>query len=292
MSATDIGDNTMQLGITMFSTCRGMSPGDLALACEERGFTSLPLAEHSHIPISRHSPFPGASPTRPNLPDVYWHINGPVTSLAMAAVVTERLVVGSSVTLLCQQDPIHLAKELATIDHYSGGGRVEVGVGFGWNREEMEAHGAVWSTRRERVRDAVAIMRALWRDHEASYAGEVLSLEPSWSYPKSVSPDGLPVLLGGVIAPKMLAHLVEWADGWIPILTPAIDLAADVATLRQAFEDAGRDPDSLRITICNAPSDAAGLEGLAALGVQRAALTVWAETRDDVLHQLDHFSRI
>ena len=282
----------MTVGVTMFSTCRGMSPAGLARACEERGFESLHLAEHSHIPASRLSPFPGASPKRPELPDIYWHINGPNSSLAMAAAATERLVVGSSVTLLNQADPIYLAKEFATLDHYTGGGRVEMGVGFGWNREEMEAHGATWGTRRERVRDAVAIMRTLWRDHEASHRGEVLSLEPSWSYPKPVDPAGIPILLGGELRPLMTRHLVEWADGWIPILTPAMDLPAEVDTLRRAFEDGGRDPDTARLTICNSPPSEDGLAALAELGVDRAALRVWGEARDDVLGILDSLSTL
>jgi probable F420-dependent oxidoreductase len=278
----------MKTGITMFSTCRGMSPAKLAVAVEERGFASLHLPEHSHIPASRLTPFPGASPSRPELPDIYWHLNGLVTSLAMAAAATETLVVGSSVMLLPQHDPIWLAKELATIDHYAGG-RLELGVGFGWNREELEAHGIDWATRRERARDCIGVMRALWRDHPASFKGEIVGLEPSWAYPKPPG-DGPPVLLGGGLEPLMLRHLVEWADGWIPILHPRMDLATEVTRLRAAFEDAGRDPAGALVTACNAPQDAAGLAGLSDLGVQRAALTVWAEAESDVLRELDRLA--
>jgi probable F420-dependent oxidoreductase len=278
----------MKTGITMFSTCRGMSPAKLAVAVEERGFASLHLPEHSHIPASRLTPFPGASPSRPELPDIYWHLNGLVTSLAMAAAATETLVVGSSVMLLPQHDPIWLAKELATIDHYAGG-RLELGVGFGWNREELEAHGIDWATRRERARDCIGVMRALWRDHPASFKGEIVGLEPSWSHPK-LPGHGPPVLLGGELRPLMLGHLAEWANGWIPILHPRMDLATEVARLSAAFEAAGRDPADVLVTACNAPQDQAGLAALAELGVQRAALTLWAEAEDDVLRELDRLA--
>ena len=281
----------MRVGITLLSTSRSLAPAVLAREVEDRGFDSLWFAEHSHIPASRRTPFPGASPKRPELPDVYWHLNGQTASMAMAAAATSDLTIGSSVTLVAQHDPIWLAKELATIDHHSAG-RLELGVGFGWNREEYEAHGHDWSRRRERTADCIAIMRSLWTDDESSHAGTEASLEPSWSWPKAVRDGGPPVLLGAAVGPKMLAAAADWADGWMPILTPALDLDGDIERLRRAFSDAGRDPDALLVTAMNAPHDAAALDDLFRRGVRHGALTVWAEEPDDIRRALDGFARI
>ena len=281
----------MRLGITLLSTCRSMAPAQLAREVEDRGFDSLWFAEHSHIPASRRTPFPGASPKRPELPDVYWHLNDGIVSMAMAAAVTTDLTIGSSVTLVAQHDPIWLAKELATIDHHSGG-RLELGVGFGWNREEYEAHGHDWTRRRDRTADCLAVMRSLWTDDEASHAGTEVSLEPSWSYPNTVRPGGPPVLLGAALGPRTIAAAAAWADGWMPILMPGLDLDGGIAQLRTAFADADRDPESLLVTVMNAPHDPAALTGLADRGVQHGALTVWAEDPDDIRRSLDEFTRI
>lgn len=284
-------DSAMRLGITMLLTSRSLAPAHLAREVEARGFDSLWFAEHSHIPASRLTPFPGASPKRPELPDVYWHLNGQVAAMAMAVAATTDIAIGSAVTLVAQHDPIWLAKELATIDHHSGG-RLELGVGFGWNREEYEAHGHDWARRRERTADCLAVMRSLWVDAESSHAGSEAALEPSWSWPKTVRPDGPPVLLGSAVGPKMVAATAEWADGWMPILTPALDLDDGIGRLRTAFDDAGRDPDSLLVTIMNAPADAAAIDDLRRRGVQHGAFTVWAEDPDDVLRALDRFAAI
>lgn len=281
----------LSLGITMLLTSRSMSPIELAKEVEGRGFDTLYFAEHSHIPASRKTPFPGASAKRPELPDIYWHLNGQLASVAMAAAASTTLTLGTAVTLLAQHDPLWLAKELATIDHHSGG-RLEFGVGFGWNREEYEAHGYPWGGRRERTADCLAAMQALWTDHEASSAGTQFSLEPSWSYPKTVRPGGPPVLLGAAVGPKMLASFTEWADGWMPILTPTLDLVGDLTRIRAALEAAGRDPASLLVSAMNAPKTPAELSALVDLGVQKAAFTVWAEDPDMIRQQLDQFASI
>lgn len=288
---TTTPDGAMALGITMLSTCRSLPPAELAREVESRGFDSLWFAEHSHIPASRRTPFPGASPKRPELPDVYWHINGQIAAMAMAAAVTTDLILGTSVTLVAQHDPIWLAKELATIDHHTGG-RVQLGVGFGWNREEYEAHGHDWARRRARTADCLAVMRSLWIDDESRHDGDEVSLEPSWSWPKSPRAGGPPVLLGAAVGPKMLDATVAWADGWMPILVPGLDLDGDIAQIRAAFEAGGRDPDSLQVTAMNAPHDAASLGALHAGGVRHAAFTVWAEDPDDVRSALDRFASI
>jgi probable F420-dependent oxidoreductase len=268
-----------------------MPPAQLAREVEDRGFDALYFAEHSHIPTSRLTPFPGASPKRPELPDRYWHLTGQLTSMAMAAAITTDLVIGSAVTLIAQHDPIWLAKELATIDHFSGG-RIELGIGFGWNREEYEAHGHDWKRRYERGRDCVGIMRSLWTDDVASWQGAELSLEPSWSYPNTVEPGGPKIMFGTATGPKALAALAEWGDGWMPILVPGLDLDASLAGIRAAFDATGRDPASLLVTAMNAPHEPAALHALAASGVQRGAFTVWPEDPDGILRDLDRFAAI
>jgi probable F420-dependent oxidoreductase len=280
---------TISLGITNMLTSRSLSPTRLAGEVEARGFDALYFAEHSHIPASRLTRFPGASQKRPELPDRYWHLTGQLTAMAMAVAVTERLIVGSSVCLIAQHDPIWLAKELATIDHVSGG-RLELGIGFGWNREEYEAHGLEWPRRHTRAADCVGTMRALWTDHEASWEGTEFALAPSWSYPKTVRTGGPKILFGTGTGPKARAAMAEWGDGWMPILVPGLDLRAELDNLRGDFAAAGRDPAELSVVAMNAPHDVAALHELEELGVQRAAFTVWGEEPDDILRELDVFA--
>jgi probable F420-dependent oxidoreductase len=276
------------IGITLFTTDRSIHPVELARAVEERGFESLFLPEHSHIPASRRTPWPGARPGDEELPDFYWHLLDQVVALSMAAAVTERLTLGTAVTLVAQHDPIWLAKQIATLDALSGG-RVVLGVGFGWNREQGEHHGVDHATRRERTEEHLALMRALWTQDEASFEGRHVHLDPSWAYPKPARPGGPPVLLGGGWGPKLFDAITRCADGWMPISARS-SLAERVAPLRERFAAAGRDPDSIRIAVTGATTDPAGLEALGREGVERAILTIWAEGRDEVLRTLDDYA--
>lgn len=277
------------MGITMLTTCRTIAPAALAAATEARGFESLWIPEHSHIPTSRDTPFPGAAPGREELPDVYWHLNDQMVAMSMAAAVTTDLVLGSAVTLLAQHDPIWLAKQVATLDHLSGG-RVELGVGFGWNREELESHGIDYPSRRDRTREIVGAMRSLWNDDVASFEGEHVELPPSWAYPKPTR--HVPLVLGGGLGPKLLDHLFDWADGWMPIRSPAGDFAGDLATMRRKAEEAGRDPATIAITVMNAPKTPEELHELGALGVDRVAFTIWSQDPDEAMAELDAFAEL
>jgi probable F420-dependent oxidoreductase len=203
----------------------------------------------------------------------------------MAAAVTDRLVLGTAVTLVAQHDPIWLAKQIATLDALSSG-RVVLGVGFGWNREQGEHHGVDHSRRRELTEEHLAVMRALWTQDVAAHSGDLVRLEPSWAWPKPAQPGGPPVLLGGGWGPRLFDAIARYADGWMPISARA-SIAERVAPLRERFEAAGRDPDTLRITVLGATTDPAGLASLGDEGVERAVLTIWAEGRDDVLRALD-----
>jgi probable F420-dependent oxidoreductase len=278
------------VGITLFPTDHSIHPVELARAVEERGFESLFLPEHSHIPTSRTTPWPGARTPDEPLPDAYARINDQLVSLAMAAAVTERLVLGTAVTLVAQHDPIWLAKQVATLDRLSGG-RVVLGAGFGWNREQGEGHGVEHTTRRERLEEHLAVMRALWCDEVAAFTGTFVHLEPSWAWPKPVQPGGPPVLLGGGWGPRLFDAIARCADGWMPI-SARPSLADRIEPLRRRFESAGRDPATLRIAVMGATTDPAALATLGSEGVERAVLTIWSEDRDEILRTLDDYARI
>ncbi len=203
----------MKLGITMFATDRAMNVIDLAKAVEERGFSSLYFPEHTHIPASRRT----AAPTGDEvLPEEYRRTLDPFVALGAAAAVTSKLVLGTGICLVAQRDPILLAKESATLDLFSQG-RFVLGIGFGWNREEMAHHGVEFRTRRDMVREKMQAVKKLWSEEAASYDGEFVRFEPSWSWPKPVQKPHPPILIGGAAGPKMFAHIAEYADGWIPI---------------------------------------------------------------------------
>ena len=208
----------------------------------------------------------------------------------MAAAVTSELVLGTAVTLVAQHDPIWLAKQLATLDSLSGG-RLWLGAGFGWNREQGEQHGVPFADRRLLTEDHIGIMRALWIEHEASHAGTLRSLQPSWAYPKPARPGGPPVLLGGGWGPVLFDAIARYADGWMPI-SARTSIRNRLDPLRQRFEEVGRDPDSIQIAVMGATTDPAGLVALGAEGVQRAILTVWSEDRDEILRTLDDYQRV
>jgi probable F420-dependent oxidoreductase len=196
----------------MFSTEWSMPVHELARAAEDRGLHSVYVPEHTHIPTSRRT----APPTGDDeLKEEYKHTLDPLVTLAAAAAVTERIRLGTGICVVAQREPIVTAKAVATLDFLSGG-RVEFGIGYGWNHEEMENHGIDVKRRRDVVREHMLAMKALWTDDVASFDGEFVHLEPSWSWPKPVQPGGPPILLGGAPGPKLFAHIAEYADGWIP----------------------------------------------------------------------------
>lgn len=278
------------IGITLFVTDRSIHPVELARAVEERGFESLFLPEHSHIPVSRRTPWPGARPGAEELPDYYAHLVDQFVALSMAAAVTERLVLGTAVTLVAQHDPIWLAKQIASLDHLSGG-RVVLGAGFGWNREQGDHHGVEHRSRRALTAEHIATMRALWTEEEAAFEGRFVRLEPSWAWPVPARVGGPPVLLGGGNGPVLFDAIAEYADGWMPI-TARSTVADRIEPLRRRFEACGRDPDSIRVAVMGATTDPAGLEQLGREGVERAVLTIRSEDRDEILRTLDEYAAV
>lgn len=279
----------MHIGVSIFPTDQTIDPRELARAAEDLGFESVWFPEHSHIPVSRRSPWGGVVDA-PALPEYYWRTLDQFLALTACAVVTTELKLGTGITLVAQRDPIWTAKQVATLDQLSDG-RVLFGVGYGWNKEEMAHHGTVYTERRAILRENVLAMKALWTEDEASFHGDHVSLESSWAWPKPVQTPHPPIILGGAAGPKTIAHIVEFCDGWMPIGNRH-DLLGKLAALRQAAEDAGRDPKSIEIGVFAAPKDPAQLERLAAAGVSRAVFALPQADREVVVDKLKDRARL
>jgi len=275
----------MELGVTIFATDLSMAPAELAREAEARGFVSLYVPEHTHIPTSRKTPPPTGDA---ELADEYRRTLDPWVALATAAAVTKRIRLGSGIALVAQHDAIALAKTVATLDHLSGG-RAVLGVGFGWNREEMADHGVDPARRRDRVREVVLAMQALWSREVAEFVGEFVRFAPSWQWPKPVQQPRPTILLGGAAGPKLFAHLAEWADGWMPIGGAGVREALPV--LRDAFTARGRDPETLRVVPMGILPSAEKLDYYASIGVTEAVLRLPSAPRDEVMPVLDAFAR-
>jgi probable F420-dependent oxidoreductase len=275
----------MHFGLLMFSTDYSIHPAELARAAEDRGFESLLFPEHTHIPVSRRSPWPGG----PNLPEDYWHTNDPFVALAMASAVTTKLRVGTGICLVIERDPITLAKEVATLDRLSNG-RLLFGIGGGWNAEEMENHGINFKQRWSILREKIEAMKAIWTEDEPEYHGEFVNFDKVWSWPKPVQKPHPPVLLGTASA-RGLQRVVDYCDGWLPIPARA-DLTAGIADLRARAEKSGRDPRSISVTVFGAPADDPRIEAYRAAGVERVCFSLPAADREKVLPLLDRYADV
>lgn len=270
----------MKFGVTMFLTDQTIGPADLAREIEARGLHSLYVPEHTHIPTSRRTP-PATGDAE--LPEEYKRTLDPFVALAMAAAVTERLVVGTGICLVAQRDPILTAKAVATLDRESGG-RFVFGIGFGWNADEIEAHGVDMKRRRDIAREHMLAMKALWTDDVASFDGEFVHLAPSWSWPKPAA-GRPPVLIGGAAGPKLFAQVAEYADGWIPIGGAGVRAAME--DLARACEARGRDPKTLSVVPFGTVPDPGKLEYYASIGIEEVVLRLPSGTRDRILPKLD-----
>jgi len=271
----------MQFGVAMFPTDYAMRPDALARAVEERGFESLWFPEHTHIPASRRSPWPGG----PTLPKEYWHTHDLFVALATAAAVTTRLRIGSGICLVVERDPIVTAKEVASLDALSRG-RVLFGIGGGWNAEEMEDHGTDFRTRWALLRERVLAMKRIWTEDDASFEGDHVRFPPLWSWPKPVQRPHPPILLGGH-GRRALERVVEYCDGWLPIGVRTGDLETAIAALRRLATEKGRDPRTLSVSVYGAAMDADALDRLRAVGVDRAIFLLPPAAADEVMPVLD-----
>ncbi len=275
----------MKLGVTIFATDRSMSPVEVAREAEARGFHSLYVPEHTHIPVSRRTPPPTGEAV---LAEEYKRTLDPWVALGAAAAVTSRIRLGTGIALVAQHDAIALAKQVATLDWLSGG-RAVIGVGYGWNIEEMEDHDVDARRRRARVREVMLAMEALWAHEVATFAGEYVHFEASWQWPKPVQQPRPPVLIGGAAGPRLFEHIAEFGDGWIPI--GGAGLREALPGLRAAFEARDRDPASLHLVPMGVLPSREKLDYFAAAGVTEAVLRLPSAPRDEVLPVLDAFAR-
>jgi probable F420-dependent oxidoreductase len=274
----------MRFGVTMFATDQSMDVVELAREAEARGFDSLYLPEHTHIPVERRTPPPTGDA---ELAEEYKRTLDPLVALAAAATATERLRLGTGIALPAQREPIVTAKAIATLDYMSGG-RFVFGIGFGWNEDELENHGVTMKDRRAVVRERVLAMKSLWADDVGSYAGDFVDISPSWSWPKPAQRPRPPVLIGGAAGPRMFAHIAEYADGWIPI--GGAGLTKALPALRATVEAAGRDPDALEIVPFGSIPDQGKLEHFERIGVTECVLRIPSAPRDEVLPALDRWA--
>ena len=270
----------MKIGAVMFATDYAIRPDDFAKECEDRGFESVWYPEHTHIPASRRSPWPGGE----ELPKDYWHTYDLFASLMAAAAATKTIKVGSGICLVQEHDPIKLAKEVATVDQLSNG-RLLLGIGGGWNAEEMENHGTPFDRRWKILREKIEAMKVIWTEDAAEYHGEFVNFDPIWSYPKPHPP-----ILLGAHTPGGLNRVANYCDGWIPIVPRTPDLKASISDLHARAEKFGRQASELSVSAFMAPAEEAVLSQYQELGIERSIFAVPSQSRDKVLPILDNYA--
>ena len=272
----------MKLGLCTFPTEQGLSPTELATLGEQAGFESLWLSEHSHIPVARTTPWPGGN----ELPPHYYRAFDPVPALAAAAAVTSRIRLGFGIALVVQRDPIQFAKSVATLDVLSGG-RIDVGVGGGWNAEEMANHGTQFDHRWKVMRERVAAIKEIWTHDQAEYHGEFVDFDPIFSWPKPVQDPHPPIHVGGRI-PGGLRRALKWGDGWIPLLGRGDSaFAAHMATVRAEAAELGRDLAGFQVSIFGSGPDADQLASYRDAGIDRVTLFVPPMSADEARAAID-----
>jgi probable F420-dependent oxidoreductase len=276
----------MHIGICIFATDYAIRIDELAREAEARGFESLFVPEHTHIPVSRRTPFPSGEP----LPKEYSHTFDPFVSLMAAAAATKRIRIGTGICLIIERDTITTAKEVASLDVLSGG-RFEFGIGGGWNAEEMEDHGTDYKTRFKRLGEQVRAMKEIWTKDEAEFHGEHVKFDKMWSWPKPAQKPHPPVLLGGESG-HTLQRVVDFCDGWFPRGRAADVILPALKDLRERAAKAGRDMKTISTSVFGAKPDELTVESYAAAGITRAILRLPPEGRETVLPLLDQWSKL
>ena len=277
----------------MFPADYAIAPAELARAAEQNGFESLFFPEHTHIPASRISPWPGGA----ELPREYWHTHDPFVGLAAAAAVTSDLKVGTGIALVTERDPILMAKQVATLDHISDG-RLILGVGAGWNAEEMENHGTPFAARWKVLRERILAMKAIWSDEEAEFHGDYVDFDTVWSYPKPKQAGGPPILLGAA-SKYMYKRIAEYCDGWFPIYqdearaaaSGANDYSESMRLTQEAWDGADREG-SPNFTIFGVGPDAAAVERCMEHGFDRIVFALPPAEADQVLPLLERYANL
>ena len=280
-------------GLLIFPTDYALGPDVLAREAEAHGFESLFFPEHTHIPVSRKSPWPGGA----DLPKQYWHAHDPFVALTMAASVTHTLKVGTGIALVTERDPILMAKQAATLDFLSEG-RLLLGVGAGWNAEEMEHHGTPYSDRWKVLRERILAMRQIWTEEEAEFHGDFVDFDKIWSYPKPKQAGGPPILMGAA-SKYVYKRIAEYCDGWFPIYQdPAraaasggVDYADSIAKIREAWAEAGREGQP-GFSIFGVGPDPKVVEQLIETGFDRVIFALPSEDADTVLPMVEQYAAL
>ncbi len=278
----------MKIGAVMFFTTGSMQPAPLARVLEERGFESLWVPEHTHIPSTRKTQYPAGGPLiRP-----YYDIYDPFVALNTAAAVTTHLKIGTGVCLVPQRDPIVTAKLISSLDQISNG-RFLFGVGNGWNQDEIENHGTVFKTRHKLGRERIEAMKAIWTSSKAEYHGEFVNFDPMMTWPKPVQKPHPPILVGGAF-PYSARRAIRYGDGWMPQVTEYAkqELADVIPLFRKMAIEANRDPDSIPITVWGRGPDVEQMKRYRDLGVDRVATSLDSEKADKILPVLDRWAEV
>jgi probable F420-dependent oxidoreductase len=277
----------MEIGAAIFFTDYSMAPTELAVALEQRGFDSLWVAEHSHIPVTRRFNVPGGELTKQ-----YYDVMDPFVTLSAAAAVTTRLKLGTGVCLVIQRDTIQTAKSVASLDQVSKG-RFLFGIGCGWNAEEMEDHGTVYETRTLKMREQIEAMKEIWSNDKPEYHGKIVDFPPMQTWPKPVQKPHPPIIVGGAF--RLAARrAIRYGDGLIPFAASAgPDGPAEfMPRLRQMAEKGGRDPQSLSVTLGGAPEDPDLLKRNRDLGITRMTVRLPPARADEILPLLDRWAKL
>jgi probable F420-dependent oxidoreductase len=275
----------VKFGIQMFPTDYAIPVTELGKACEDLGFDSLFFPEHTHIPTSRRTPWPGGA----ELPLEYSHTLDPFVAMGAVAAVTKRLLLGTGICLVIERDTITLAKEVASVDHLSGG-RVLFGIGGGWNVEEMENHGTHYRSRWRRLREQVEALKAIWTQDEAEYHGKFVNFDPIWSWPKPVQKPHPPILVGGD-GEGTLQRVIDYGDGWMPILRrDPLVLVKRIRELQAMAKAAGRGP--IPVSIFGAPARPEVIELMADAGVERCIIGQRPVPADEALTALKRHAEV
>jgi probable F420-dependent oxidoreductase len=279
----------MELGASIFFTEYSISPTELAVALEERGFDSLWVAEHSHIPVSRRFSRPGTSG---ELERQYYDVMDPFVTLTAAAVVTKRLKLATGICLVIQRDTIQTAKLVASLDQISGG-RFIFGIGGGWNAEEMENHGTVYATRFKKMGEQIEAMKAIWTKDTPEYHGEIIDFPPMQIWPKPVQKPHPPIIIGGAFR-YAVRRAIRYGDGLIPQAADAGSGEPEeyMPRFRRMAEEAGHDPRSLPVTLGGAPQDPDRLKRYRDLGIARVNFRLPPAKADEILPVLDRCAKL
>lgn len=276
----------MKIGLYAVLTDTSVSPAWLAPAMEERGFESLWVPEHSHIPTTGNTPYPGRGPVTQE----FAHTLDPFAALNAAAAVTRTLKLATGICLLMQRDTIHTAKSAATLDLLSGG-RFVFGVGGGWNKPEMENHGTDYTTRFRRLEEQIAALKLIWTREEAEFHGEFVDFDPMWCWPKPAARPHPPIYFGGE-TDHTLRRIVRLGDGWLPRMREPEKVLDGIGRLKAFAREAGRDPDSIGVSAFGLPGKAEALAPLHDAGVERAIIALAPGNEEDTLRRLDRYAEL